>query len=327
MSRNRLFLGFVIAYILLAMMMTLVISENARAQIAPTFTYTPNFPTPTPTACLPALNFTPGDIIALTPGIIIRAEPTASSALLTTFADRRQFTIVDGPVCQGGFNWWNITGHGVTGWAAEGRQTQYWMRFVADSPNDAPPCLPPMDLTVGERFRVVTGLRVRAEPDLESLTITVVPTDDSVIILGGPECADGYNWWKVRATVVGVVYEGWMAESSRFGENYVEVTPAVPCTYPRPFRVGDRVAVNYRDGVPKRLRTEPDLDAPILHELLKEVPMDIVGGPVCSDSYNWWQVRVLGSTPIVGWIAEGGPSQFWLTRVYAVPTITPSPTP
>jgi hypothetical protein len=331
MSRNRLFLSFILCYILLAFTFALLSGQDgALAQTFPTSTPvfpTIQAPTLTPTACLPSLNFKPGDIIALTPGVIIRTAPTASSALIVTFPERRQFTIVDGPVCQGGFNWWNITGHGVTGWAAEGRQTLYWMRFVSESPDAQPKCLTPMSLVVGERISIVTGVRIRVDPSLAALTRTVVPLGATVTVLGGPQCADGYNWWKVRATVVGVVYEGWMAEASRYGDNYVQVTPSVPCTYPRPFRVGDRVAVTYNDGIPKRLRAQPSLNAPILYDLLKEVPMDIIGGPVCVDSYNWWQVRVLASQEIVGWIAEGGPAQFWLVRVYGVPTETPTFTP
>lgn len=287
----------------------------ANPSATPTLFPTSIFPTATLANCLTPLPFTRGDIIALSGGVNIHSAPSASAPILAYFPERREFTLVEGPVCTGGFNFWRIEGHGVIGWAAEGRLTRYWMRLIVD--NEAPQCLTPLPLTVGERFRVVTGVYVRAEPSLSALPVTLVNTDERVIILEGPRCADRYNWWRVRVVVVGVTYEGWMAEADRFGEEFIARPtrdPGTICYYPLPFSIGDRVNVTYDDSIPKRLRTGPDTSAPILYELLKETPMIIIGGPVCADTYNWWQVRVLASTEITGWIAEGGPGSYWLTR-------------
>jgi hypothetical protein len=292
----------------------------AAAQFVPTFTplfqgtYIP--PSPTPASCLEPLPFDSGDTIALIGGIAIRSQPNTGAALLIQFPERRNFTVVAGPICQGGFNWWQIRGHGLTGWAAEGRRDVYWMRLIVDA-TAGEQCLPPLSLVPGERFEVLNNIRIRAEPSTNALTRTIVSADNSVVILGGPRCAEGYNWWQVRATVLGFVYEGWMAEGTRFGEAYIEVPPegdGTVCARSLMLQPGDRAWVDYNDGNPKNLRSAPDTSAPILYELFKNVPLTILGGPVCSDSYNWWRVRVLSSTPVEGWLSEGGPPAYWIRR-------------
>ncbi len=300
-----------------------IITPPQSPTIDPNITYVA--PTLTPADCLSPLPFTPGDVIALTPGISIRLRPTASSPLLIQFQDRRQFTIVEGPVCQGGFNWWRIRGHGVDGWAAEGRRTAYWMRFVADAPGDPGPCGVPLQLSSGERFTLLYNARIRTQPDLDSATQIVVQAGSSVLVLSGSQCADGVNWRRVRATVFNIIYEGWMAETATDGAPLVYLPSPVPCDFPLPLDIGDRAAVTYNDFTPKHLRSAPSLSAPVLADLLLETPLVIVNGPVCAYGYNWWQVRVLTSNPVTGWLAEGGPAQYWIRVVYAEPD-TPTPT-
>lgn len=281
-------------------------------------TAVPRSPTATLANCLTPLDFRVGDTIVLIGGISIRAQPNPDSALLIQFPDRREFTIVGGPVCRDGFNYWHIQGHGLTGWAAEGRIDVYWMSLVRRSGEPLVPCLTPLKLVTGEKFKITFNVRVRAEPTLESFTRTVVPSGDTVTILEGPTCADGYNWWKVRAVVLGVTYDGWMAEASRARtQTYINPPTREPgsiCDFPLYLDIGERVRVIYNDGIPKRLRSAPSTSAPVLYELIQEVPMIIIGGPVCADTYNWWQVRVLASTEVIGWIAEGGPAQYWIAK-------------
>jgi hypothetical protein len=283
----------------------------------PAFIPTALTPSLTPTACITPQDFKVGDTVVLIPGISVRAQPNPNSALLANFQDRREFTIVGGPSCFGGFNFWQIEGHGLNGWVAEGRGTQYWLRLVRRGGTPTVPCLTALKLVPGEPFEVIYNIRIREAPSIAALTRTVVQEESNVVILEGPTCADGYNWWRVRAVVLGVTYEGWMAEATRFGEVFVEVTPeddGSVCAYPLNFKAGERVRIIYNDGKPKNLRNAPDLEAAILYELVEGVPMVIVGGPICADTYNWWQVQILSSTEVVGWVAEGGPEQWWIAR-------------
>lgn len=288
-------------------------------------------PTPTPTDCREPLAFKPGDTVVLIPGIALRVRPSPNSPLLEQFSDRREFIVVEGPRCFGGFNWWRLSGHGYDGWAAEARREGdfYWLHFVRAADTGILPCRTPQSLVAGSSFLLNYNVRIRTEPTLAGLTLTVVSSGSRVVILGGPTCAEGYNWWKVRATVVGVVYDGWMAESDRFGDDIYIAEPPRPdgtiCDFPLPLKIGDRARVNYRDHVPKRLRVGPSLTAPVLYDLVDGVPLEIIGGPICANSYNWWNVRVLASSPVEGWLAEGGPAQYWISKNYSLPEPTETP--
>jgi hypothetical protein len=282
--------------------------------------FVPVPPTPlpasaTPAFCLTPLDFKVGDTVVLIPGISVRTAPNPDSALIINYQDRREFLIAGGPVCTGGFNFWNIQGHGINGWVAEGRGTRYWLFLVRRSGEPELPCLTPLKLGVGERFDILNNVRIREEPSLTSLTRTVVSAGSFVTILSGPKCAEGYNWWQVRAVVLGVTYEGWLAEGNRFGDIYVNVPPegdGTVCDFPLHLDIGQRVQVMYNDGKPKNLRNAPDTSATILYELVEGVPMIIIGGPLCADTYNWWQVSILSSMEVVGWLAEGGPANYWI---------------
>src|SRR5262245_20886249 len=130
MSRTRILvtLGLFLWTIFFAALLG-SIGGNTAAQAAATVTFTaPPFvgtyfaPTAIPTACRVPQTFKPGDIVVLIPGIALRVAPNPDSALLQQFSDRREFAVVEGPVCQSGFNWWRLSGHGYNGWAAEGRE-------------------------------------------------------------------------------------------------------------------------------------------------------------------------------------------------------------
>ncbi|HEX2620260.1 MAG TPA: SH3 domain-containing protein [Phototrophicaceae bacterium] len=340
-TRRSLILIFLLLVALIPAFMSMI-PPSTTAQggatitgtITPTITLLPSFTSPatvtppdngivatplpasaTPSFCLTPLDFKIGDLVVLTSGISIRSAPTPDSALLANFQDKRQFTIIGGAVCTDGFNFWNIEGHGLKGWVAEGRGTQYWLKLVQRAGEPAVPCLTPLKMGAGDDFDIVNNVRIREEATIYAYTRTVVPAGSSVKILSGPVCNDGYNWWQVRATVVGVVYEGWMAEGNRFGDVYIDVPPEGDGTvghFALHLDVGDRVQVTYSDGQPKNLRNAPDTSATILYELVEGVPMVIIGGPLCADTYNWWQVRVLASNEVIGWIAEGGPAQYWI---------------
>lgn len=313
-------------------------STTSNAQFTPfATTGTPAFvgtyvqPSPTPAFCLTPLAIKKGDIIVVSPGVIIRYAPSASSPLLANFDKPIEMQVVDGPQCNGGFNWWGVSGAGVTGWVTEGRGTRYWIEYYASDPNAPRECSAALKLVPGEKINLTGNVRLRNAPNLSAYTLTVAPQGTAVTVLEGPRCGDGINWWYVRATVLDVVYDGWMAETAREGELLVEVTPVgdgTICDFPLNMRIGDRARVMYNDSSPKRLRNQPNLNGAVLADLVENVPLEIIGGPICANTYNWWQVRVLASNPVVGWLAEGGPANYWIAPVIrATQPASPTPTP
>lgn len=322
------------ALLLVGVLLLLSAQPATRAQEIPTVTPflvgTYTAPSPTPAFCRDPLPIEAGGVIVVSGGVIIRLSPDASSPLLRSFPERREFRVVSGPVCQGGFNWWQVTGHGLTGWVSEGRDDRYWIRYLRGPGEDTLDCAAPLDLSTGESFDLLYNARLRADADIDALTVTVVQADSRVSVLEGPVCADGYNWWRVRASVLGLIYEGWMAEALRTGEALIDAPPegdGTFCAVPLPLDIGDNATVSYKSGPPKRLRNAPDLNAAVLYDLVRSVPLVIEGGPVCADSYNWWQVSIRGRPEVVGWMAEGGPPEYWIASnepVYNTPDALPT---
>lgn len=71
--------------------------------------------------------------------------------------------------------------------------------------------LPPR-LQVGRSGQVTPGLpnKLRAAPSASAAQIGSIPGEGVFVVLDGPRCADGYNWWQVNYN--GLV--GWTAEGS-----------------------------------------------------------------------------------------------------------------
>ncbi len=55
------------------------------------------------------------------------------------------------------------------------------------------------------------------------------------------------------------------------------------------------------------VRSEPSRLGELVTRLATGSPLEVIGGPGCSDGFSWWQVRMLNGT--TGWIAEGGDNE------------------
>jgi hypothetical protein len=286
--------------------------------ISPTPTIVPTLtalPPPTQAGCGTPLGFTPGQYIAVESGLNIRTSPSASAPLLTYFSEKMRVRIAGGPVCADGYNWWQVGGFGDTGWVIEGRSGRYFLEPAIIPVTD--PCYTPLSFAVDMPIRANRGVRIRNAPTQTAYTITVVPADGQMTVLEGPRCVSGINWWRVIAPfqTSNVPIEGWVAEGFP-GDYYVErldpitLEPFIPCVLPLTLGTGSHIAVNYFDGVPRRLRAAPNVNAPLVLEMPDEIALEIIADePVCANGYNWWNVRVL-TTGYVGWIAEGRPGRY-----------------
>lgn len=329
---KRLLLAFAALLILLIGLVS-AISQPSLAQFPPGITATVDpalaSPTPEPTAT-PALTPLPtsaapgcatvfpiriGSTVVVRSGVNIRTAPSPSAPWLANFPEPRRFTIQEGPVCTANYNWWRVSGHGVNGWVAERSSAMNFIIYV-DPSTAAPTCSTPLRLAVGDEVTLMGGVRIRNAPGLSGLVLTVAPEESVATVLSAQAtCADGYNWRRVRVTVVNFVYEGWMAEGrgSTPAETFIiEDEPDSICSPPMNNAVGDLGRVYYRDGQPKNLRAAPGYDGEILYTLVQGVPFEIIGGPVCSGNMNWWQVRIRSNIPASGWLAEGPRPNYWI---------------
>jgi len=87
----------------------------------------------------------------------------------------------------------------------------------------------------------------------------------------------------------------------------------VPCTGSNFSRlyVGDIAYVSFDPPLPNRVRRDPNTASEILGVLQPGERMEIIGGPVCSNQWIWWQIHSQ-STGLTGWTAEGDNKSYWL---------------
>lgn len=78
--------------------------------------------------------------------------------------------------------------------------------------------------------------------------------------------------------------------------------------------VGDIAYVSFDPPLPNRVRREPNTASVILGMLQPGERMEIIGGPVCSNQWIWWQIRSQ-VTGLTGWTAEGDTISYWLVPV------------
>jgi len=304
--------------------------------VVPTASVTPPpqptiFPTQilaTPAGCPVPLPIVPGAIIMVSSGVLLRYQPDTSAPIITYFGTAREFTVIAGPTCADGYNWWQIDTREGPGWVAEGRPERppgYFIRLLVLPEESA--CGTPQDFAIGDTIRLAQGVRVHQDASLNGLVLHVAPFDSLVQVVGGPTCADGYNWWRIQVPYSGVIIEGWIAEGPEGASWLLPSTEPTPACAPpiRRLTVGGVGYGNYHDHRPKNLRDTPAINGAILYTLVDGVGFEVIGGPVCADSYNWWYVRILGRPDVTGWLSEGGPGNYWI-RVGEQPP-TPSPTP
>ncbi len=100
------------------------------------------------------------------------------------------------------------------------------VRIITDTPTPTPfvmPTPPPAPtascagaprerLIIGERGRVLEddprNVNVRRLPGTEHILVTVIPVNGLFMVLDGPVCADGFQWYKIHYREA----TGWIAE-------------------------------------------------------------------------------------------------------------------
>jgi hypothetical protein len=68
--------------------------------------------------------------------------------------------------------------------------------------------------------------------------------------------------------------------------------------------------------LPLRVRDVPGTAAKVAGQLLRGIEFKIISGPECKDGYAWWQIVGQG---VVGWIAEGDDSGYFVEPVEGAP--------
>ncbi len=259
-----------------------------------TFTDT-SAPTDQPTA---TSTFTPTD------------TPTATFTPTPTWTDTPTATFTSTPT-------WTDTATAT--FTATSTPTDTPTATSTDTPTDTPtatntpaPCqfTPPPQLAPGDSALQLGAsfINLRREPGLNARVITRIRRNDRVDIVARRQCVDELYWYQV---VTNRGHQGWVAEADNGALVYWLVLAAddTACALEPRFAPGD--TANSKPGRALNVRVAPHVSA---DETDRDIEggesVEVLGGPVCADSYIWYRVRneALG---IAGWVAEGGASGYW----------------
>lgn len=218
-------------------------------------------------------------------------------------------TVLAGPVCSFGFQWYQVNFNGQVGWTAEGEAGVYWMEpYGGPAPSACAPNLPPR-LIIGSQGRVTPGVpnAIRSGPSRQngvSSVVGTIPGGGVFNVLNGPICGDGLTWWQV--SYLGVT--GWTAE----GENFTYWLEPLYCGLQVPSRMRAGGMGRVTPGLPNALRSQPSTNDAI-SVVIGSIPgggiFTVIQGPACGDGMAWWQVNYNG---IIGWTSEGQGTTYWL---------------
>ncbi len=180
---------------------------------------------------------------------------------------------------------------------------------------DAQTCLPTR-LEIGSEARVTPGAsnRIRSEPSINAEQVGQIPAREVVTLLEGARCVDNILWWRIDYGGI----EGWTAEANAeeyFLEPYIDssattTTDTESCTAEVRLQVGAYGQVS--STAPSRLRDEPEISAEQVGQVNPIDIFQVVDGPICANSFNWWQVEVDG---LIGWLAEGDEDTYYVEVV------------
>lgn len=223
-------------------------------------------------------DFAAGDEVVVVDGNLnLRDDAGTDAEILDVMADGSAASVVSGPVSADDMDWYELESADYgSGWAAGD------FLALADS-------VPSNEFPDGAELVVTTGdgsnLNLREDPSTDAAIVDQLPEGTSVVILFGPESADGYDWYEVDTTDFG---SGWVVA------DFIELPP----TDEPAIEVGDTVVVI--DGT-LNLREEPGLDADILDTLDDGTLLKVTDGPEDADDLTWFEVS--SDDGDTGWVA------------------------
>lgn len=162
---------------------------------------------------LPLLNAGQNAIVAPDLTLRVRREASTSGELLGNLEGGTVVSIVEGPVCADGYNWYSVSNDDISGWTAEGFDGDYWLLYhVACSDSPATRLTTNMTATVsGDRTVNIRDGAGTANTQI----VWAVASGDEFTVTGLPQCGGaGLRWYPVRIDEK----LGWIAEGQ--GEHY-----------------------------------------------------------------------------------------------------------
>ncbi len=182
----------------------------ASAQDAPTDTACPGAPAPR-LVVDGSGRVLPGDANN------VRDEPSRDATLLGAIPGGAEFSVLEGPLCVDGLNWWRVKSADLSGWTVEGSGTEYWIEPLSpaisvsewSNPYRNPQVPVANRLTVGAVVRVQTmnGDPLPVYATLDDTTPAQSLAVNTLVTLA----EEGENgWWRIESDGDSL---GWVREA------------------------------------------------------------------------------------------------------------------
>jgi uncharacterized protein YgiM (DUF1202 family) len=217
-----------------------------------------------------------------TEALNLRSGPGLNCPVLTTIPEGATVTVVSGPTSADGYDWYQVTYNGKTGYVAG--------KYLAGvSGGSGQPCPPSCgNLTPGGYASVTPPyLNMRCGPSINCSISMSLPQGTIVKLQDGPTSSDGYHWWKVSyRDQTGYVAGEFLTPASGPG--------AIPqsCTSDCSLVVGNDAQVT---SAKLNLRSGPGISCPINTSMPHGATVKVLDGPTQADGYNWYKVSYNGT--------------------------------
>lgn len=172
-------------------------------------------------------------------------------------------------------------------------------------------------LQIGGQARIFTTqgdrANMRSGPGTNFEVVEQLANDTIVTVLEGPQSSANFTWWRVQTGS----NTGWVVESADsvrvlqpFGTVPTPVPTPIPASSVGTFQRGDRVLVT-EAGNNLNARQQPSTNASVVVILKTNQIFPIIGGPVTTEGYTWWQID---TSVGAGWVAEGDGTDDWIVN-------------
>lgn len=244
----------------------------------------------------------------------LRSSPSFNAVVLGYIPAGAAYSVLSGPQCSSGVNWWQVRYNGVMGWTAEG--DGYYTYWLEPSYVPPPVCTLPTRLTIGGQGRVTPGLPnvMRSAPGTQrsgfnGTVIGQIPGGGVFSVLNGPQCASDSRWWW-QVNYNGLI--GWTAEGEGYTYWLEPWVGASSCPNALPLRLIVRGAGRVGQGsyyTTVALYLNASFYSYSVGAMPRGALFSVIGGPTCAENAAWWQVNYNG---VIGWAVESYGSSYWL---------------
>ncbi|MBI2591851.1 MAG: fibronectin type III domain-containing protein [Candidatus Brennerbacteria bacterium] len=237
-------------------------------------------------------------------------------------------TVIGGPVQSGGYTWWQINyDFSPDGWSAENWlvvstvpapatvQNTITQTVVSTSSQTTTTTSLNTAFSIGQRIKTTAGLNVRDGASLTALKLGIQYSGSKGTIIGGPVQSGGYTWWQINYDFSP---DGWSVGNWMVADTSAS---SVASTTSSITQQSSQTAVVSISGISKfalnqRIKTTAGLnvrDGASLTALKLGIQYSgskgtVIGGPVQSGGYTWWQINYDFSPD--GWSAENWLASF-----------------